>query len=54
MIDTNIALTVSDLTSEIKNILESNFPELFVQGEISNFMHHNSGHMYFTLKDDKA
>jgi len=54
MIDTTIAITVSDLTTELKNILESNFPDLFVQGEISNFTHHSSGHMYFTLKDDRA
>ena len=48
------AITVSDLTKQIKNVLEGSFPILWVSGEISNFVHHGSGHMYFTLKDEKA
>ena len=32
-------------------ILEDSFPAVWVEGEISNFVHHSSGHMYFTLKD---
>jgi exodeoxyribonuclease VII large subunit len=47
-------LTVSDLTRKIKQILESGFPSIAVQGEISNFKHHSSGHLYFTLKDEGA
>ncbi len=47
-------LTVSDLTRKIKQILESGFPSVTVQGEISNFKHHSSGHLYFTLKDEAA
>jgi len=47
-------LTVSDLTRKIKQILESGFPSIAVQGEISNFKHHSSGHLYFTLKDESA
>jgi exodeoxyribonuclease VII large subunit len=47
-------LTVSDLTRKIKQILESGFPSVAVQGEISNFKHHTSGHFYFTLKDEGA
>ena len=47
-------LTVSDLTRKIKQILESGFPSIAVQGEISNFKHHSSGHLYFTLKDEAA
>ncbi|HEX7574373.1 MAG TPA: exodeoxyribonuclease VII large subunit, partial [Bacteroidota bacterium] len=47
-------LTVSDLTRKIKQILESGFPAIAVQGEISNFKHHSSGHLYFTLKDEGA
>jgi len=48
------AISVSDLTQQIKNALEGSFPILWVSGEISNFVHHGSGHMYFTLKDEKA
>lgn len=54
MSDKNQTLTVSELTAQIKNILEGEFPEILVSGEISNFKHHYSGHMYFTLKDDSA
>ena len=45
------ALTVSDLTRRIKGILEDGFSNISVQGEISNFKRHSSGHLYFTLKD---
>ena len=48
------ALTVSALTRQIKELLEGTFPQLWVAGEISNFIHHGSGHIYFTLKDDAA
>jgi exodeoxyribonuclease VII large subunit len=43
--------TVSALTAEVKAVLEDGFPAVWVEGEISNFKHHTSGHMYFTLKD---
>lgn len=47
--------TVSELTREIKELVESNFGFVFVEAEISNFkLHTASGHLYFTLKDDKA
>ncbi|MFP4040630.1 MAG: exodeoxyribonuclease VII large subunit [Desulfosudaceae bacterium] len=46
--------TVSDLTKEIKQILESRFPIIWVEGEISNFRKPGSGHCYFTLKDEQA
>ncbi len=46
--------TVSELTSEIRTLLESSYPSVTVKGEISNFKHHGSGHMYFTLKDTGA
>jgi len=49
--DTTDVLSVSDVTSRIKALLESEFPLVWVEGEISNFVHHSSGHMYFTLKD---
>ncbi|MGC8602329.1 MAG: exodeoxyribonuclease VII large subunit [Desulfomonilaceae bacterium] len=44
--------TVSELTEEIRKILEGTFPSIWVQGEISNFKRAPSGHSYFTLKDD--
>ena len=47
-------LTVSELTRKIKQVLESGFPAATVQGEISNFKRHTSGHLYFTLKDASA
>lgn len=47
-------LTVSELTRTIKELLENRFPSVGVRGEISNFKHHSSGHMYFTLKDQGA
>lgn len=43
--------TVSELTSEIKRILEPNFRGISVKGEISNFKLQSSGHLYFSLKD---
>ena len=47
-------LSVSDLNSKIRYSLENNLSSIWVKGEISNFHHHpSSGHMYFTLKDDK-
>ena len=47
-------LTVSQVTALIKEHLESNFSRLWLEGEISNFKHHSSGHMYFTLKDKES
>ncbi|HBA26660.1 MAG TPA: exodeoxyribonuclease VII large subunit [Nitrospinae bacterium] len=43
--------TVSELTHAIKFVLEEDFPEVWVEGEISNFRVPSSGHAYFTLKD---
>ena len=45
--------TIFEVTTEIKQALER-FGIVWVQGEISNFKHHTSGHMYFSLKDDRA
>jgi len=47
-------LTVSQLTGRIKSLLEGRFVDLWVEGEISNFKPHSSGHWYFTLKDRGA
>jgi exodeoxyribonuclease VII large subunit len=46
--------TVSSLTAEVKAVLEDGFSAIWVEGEVSNFKHHTSGHMYFTLKDAEA
>jgi len=46
--------TVSQLTAEIKQLVETAHPAVYVKGEISNFHHHGSGHMYFSLKDEGA
>jgi exodeoxyribonuclease VII large subunit len=46
--------TVSQLTAEIKTLLERNFESLWVEGEISNVRLPSSGHLYFTLKDESA
>ncbi|MCB1111058.1 MAG: exodeoxyribonuclease VII large subunit [Chlamydiales bacterium] len=47
-------LSVSQLTQAIKLSLESTFPLIWVQGEVSNFKKQSSGHMYFSIKDDQA
>lgn len=47
-------LTVSEITRRVKSTLEVNFSDVSVQGEISNFKRHSSGHLYFTLKDESA
>jgi exodeoxyribonuclease VII large subunit len=46
--------TVSQLNQQIKEILEFNYPYLWVKGEISNFRVPASGHYYFTLKDEHS
>jgi exodeoxyribonuclease VII large subunit len=48
------ALTVSELTARIRDLLAKNFTDLSVEGEISNCREAQSGHLYFTLKDEKA
>ena len=49
-------ISVSDLNKYIKDrVAEDEYlNNVFVKGEISNFKHHYTGHMYFTLKDDKS
>ncbi len=46
--------TVSELNSEVHDLLESSFSELWVEGEISNCKAYPSGHTYLSLKDEKA
>ena len=47
-------LTVSQLNDNIKTFLEEAFGSLWVEGEVSNLRRPQSGHVYFTLKDDKS
>jgi exodeoxyribonuclease VII large subunit len=47
-------VTVTELTRRIKSVLETSFTTVSVEGEISNFKRHSSGHLYFTLKDEGA
>jgi exodeoxyribonuclease VII large subunit len=51
---TSKVLTVSELTRQIRGTLETKFGAVWVQGEISNYKMHPSGHQYFTLKDQRA
>ncbi len=46
-------LTVYELTRELKRLLEEAFRFVYVEGEVSNFKRHTSGHLYFTLKDEE-
>jgi exodeoxyribonuclease VII large subunit len=48
--------SVSELTLKLRNLIEaqSEFQSVWVQGEVSNFSHPKSGHLYFTIKDDSA
>jgi exodeoxyribonuclease VII large subunit len=51
---TSKVFTVSELTRSIRGTLEAKFGAVWVQGEISNYKLHPSGHQYFTLKDQRA
>ncbi len=52
----NMAVTVSQVNSYIKDKIadDEGLNNLIIKGEISNFKNHYTGHMYFTLKDDKS
>jgi exodeoxyribonuclease VII large subunit len=47
-------LTVSELTGALRELLETTFPEVWVEGELSNAKVWTTGHLYFTLKDGGA
>lgn len=47
----NMTLSVSGLNEQIKTLLETTFEFVSVEGELSRITNHNSGHIYFTLKD---
>ena len=48
--------SVSEVNRAVKQFLEgtSTFKNIYIQGELSNITYYRSGHLYFTLKDDKA
>jgi exodeoxyribonuclease VII large subunit len=50
----SFALKVSELTGQIKTLLEENFSLLWIEGEISNLTLHSTGHYFFSLKDERA
>lgn len=50
----DLVLTVGDLTARIRQLLEGTFPTVAVRGEISNLRRQVSGHIYFTLKDERS
>ena len=52
--ETTKVLTVGQLTRAIRGTLETKFGAVWVEGEISNYKLHPSGHQYFTLKDQRA
>jgi exodeoxyribonuclease VII large subunit len=47
-------LTISDLTTQIRDRLEEDFNDVWVVGELSSFRAPSSGHLYFTLKDEES
>lgn len=49
--DQKVIFTVTQLNNTIRFLLEEALPDIWVEGEISNFILHGSGHMYFSLKD---
>jgi exodeoxyribonuclease VII large subunit len=46
--------TVTEVTREIRKLLEAKYRTIWIEGEVSNCKHHSSGHIYFTLKDGGA
>lgn len=48
------AISVSDLTTETRALIESGLQPVWVRGEISDFKHHRNGHWYFCLRDAQA
>ncbi len=50
----NAPLSVSSLNEQIKALLETTFVTVYVEGEVSNLTYHNSGHIYFSIKDKNS
>jgi len=49
-----IIYSVYEITRQVRQVIESSLQPVFVTGEISGFIHHSSGHIYFNLKDENA
>ncbi len=47
-------VSVSELNNQIKSLLETTFLSVSVEGEVSRVTYHSSGHLYFTIKDEKS
>ncbi|MDD2331080.1 MAG: exodeoxyribonuclease VII large subunit [Candidatus Cloacimonetes bacterium] len=54
MIEDIQVFSVFEVTCHLKQVIETQIESLYVSGELSNFVHHSSGHMYFNLKDENA
>ena len=54
LLDNLPELSVSELSNQVKRTVETSFDRVRVRGEISRPSHASSGHIYLTLKDDKA
>jgi len=52
--ETRVIYSVSEILQTARMLLEAKFPNILVQGEITDFKHHSSGHIYFSLKDEKG
>ena len=52
--DKEKVLTVSQISAQIRQSLESQFSAVWIKGELSNFKAHSSGHWYFSLKDEQS
>lgn len=52
--DEHEIVSVTELTQQLKALVETGFPQVYVEGEISNFSRATSGHIYLTLKDETA
>ncbi len=50
----NSPINVSTLNTQIKSLLETTFIQVYVEGEVSNLTYHNSGHIYFSIKDQSS
>ncbi len=54
MKQTNTVYQVSDLTDEMRRLMEASYPEIWIEGELSSLSKPASGHLYFSLKDQRA
>ncbi len=54
LVKPDLVYSVSQITELVKSTLETAFPLVWVEGEVSNYKKHTSGHVYFTLKDEKC